>query len=363
MSSFYIHKGRKNWHIVEEVWKDGKKSHLTVPKMAYEALGFHTNMSLDVARIKVKQLNSIKSIERKKAVSTARRVEFIKLVQSVYLPKEEALEFTERLQKTTFGNEAHEKRIMSHWKFVQVMIENLKMEPKDYSRNSEFFYKYFIERKMSLDYSKKILRIVNMWGSFICHKYTLFYSNIITPKGRVKEMINDTYIDSDNYVGESDPLTPELLFNKKDLLKNFENYNWLFISVHFGLRPIEIDSLKDIKRYKIEYASQKVLWIYQSKLTSISRDKRWKGIPILYAEQEEALKLIEEGTFKRPIHKTMRNVFGEHVTLYGGRKNFEDMMLDKGYRLEDISMWMGHQNIQTTWGKYRNRKRVGGLKL
>lgn len=363
MSSFYVHKGRNHWYVIEEIWEEGKKKHLTVPKIAYTTLGFHIEMTLNEARLRVKQLNSSKSIERKKAATTARRIELIKLVESVYVPKLEATEFTDRLQRTTFGNEIHEKKLLSHWKFVQVMVTDLRIDPKDYSRNAEFFYKYFIERKMSLDYSKKILRIVNMWGNFVCYKYGQFFSNIPTPKGRVKEIINDAYIDGENYVGESNPLTPQLLSSKKDLLKDNGNYEWLFISMWFGLRPIEIDALKDSKKYRIEHSEKKILWVYQTKLTSISRDKRWKGIPILYPEQELALTLVENGNFKRPILKVMRNVFGEQLTLYAGRKNFEDMMLDKGHRLEDISMWMGHQNIQTTWSKYRNRKRVGGFKI
>lgn len=363
MSSFFIHKGRKHWSIIEEIWKEGKRKQLRVPNLAYQSLGLHFDMTLEEARLRVKHLNTTQKIERKKIASTARRIELSTLVESVYIPESDAQEFTLKLKQTTFGNEQHEKKIMSHWKFVQVMVAELQIEPKEYCRNTELFYKYFIERKMSLDYSKKILRILNMWGNFICYKQGQFYSNTIPPKGRVKELINDTYIDSDGYIGESDPLTPELLSNKKELLKNKGDYEWLFISICFGLRPIEIDALKDSKKYRIEYSEQTILWVYQSKLTSIARDKRWKGIPILYPEQKEALKFIEEQIFKRPTLKTMRNVFGNRLTLYAGRKNFEDMMLDKGHRLEDISMWMGHQNIQTTWGKYRNRKRVGGSKL
>ncbi len=366
MASYFIrpNKSKSSWRLLEEIWKDGKKlSQLTVPKSAYEALGFSISMTIEQARLRVKQINAIKTIDKKKIVAAARRIEFDTVLESVYLPKNEALEFAEKLKKATFTNNIYENRILSHWKFVQKLISDIKIEPREYHRNSEIFYKYFIEKKISLDYSRKLLRIVNMWGNFICYKYGQFYSNISNPKGRIKEIVNDSYIDSENYRGESNPLNNELLFQKKDLLKSNGNFEWLFISIWFGLRPMEIDSLKDSKKYRIEHGKQKVLWVYQSKLTSVSRDKRWKGIPILYSEQEEALLFIESRNFKRPIYKAMRNAFGENITLYGGRKNFEDMMLDKGHRLEDISMWMGHQNIQTTWGKYRNRKRVGGSKI
>jgi integrase len=47
-----------------------------------------------------------------------------------------------------------------------------------------------------------------------------------------------------------------------------------------------------------------------------------------------------------------------HITLRAGRKGFIDLMLDHGQSLEDISAWLGHQNIEMTWQKYRNKKRV-----
>lgn len=346
---------------MEETWDAGKKNQKTVPVTAYSALGFKDVMSLEEAKKRVTQLNMSSSIERKKAAVIARKLIDIQIVESVFVPKDLCQEFYNRLIEETFSNDSNNKKLLSHWQYAQRMIAALKIEPVDYYDRSKIFYKYFIDKENSLDYAKKILRIINRWGSFVCKKRGQFFEPITTPKGKIRESINDAYIDSDHFVGESDPLTPHLLSTNKDKFIVAGNYEWLFISVWFGLRPEEVDSLHDTKKWKIELIDGlQVLWVYQSKLTSIEREKRWKGIPAKYPGQVEALKIIHSSIFKRPIYKTMRRVFGPDITLYGGRKNFEDMMLDNGHTLEDISMWMGHQNIQTTWGKYRNRKRIGG---
>lgn len=360
--SFYVHKGRSGWRLIEETWALGKKTQKTVPKQGYEPLGVRSDMSLEEVRAYIKTLNTSRSLQAQRIAKGARRMQESRIVASVFIPEDLEREFFKKIQEESFGGDKNNNRLLSHWKYIQIMITELQIEPVEYGDRAKAFYKYFIEKKNSLDYVNKLIRILNMWGLFICKKRGQFFEAVKAPKGKIREMINDAYTESDNFIGESDPLTPELLTQAKDKFKVPGNYEWLWISTWFGLRPEEVDSLKDQAKWKVEHRKDKcpVLWVYQSKLTSIAKEKRWKGIPMLYPEQLEALKLIQDGIFKRPIHKTMRKTFKGFVTLYGGRKNFQDMMLNKGHILEDISMWMGHQNIQTTWTKYRNRKRVGG---
>lgn len=362
MSSFYVRPlPSGNFRVLEEVWTDGERGHKTVPKQAYQTLGFRPDMTVEEAKARVKQLNQAHTIERKKAAATARRLVSIKAVESVFMPENDCAEFFEKLKAKSFGNDTHNRKILSHWQYVQRMIAELQIEPIDYADESEQFVRYFIRQQNSLDYVKKLLRILNMWGYFICKKRGQSFEPIPAPKGKMRELINDTYVDSDGFVGESDPLSPTLLQNKRGLFTVSGNFEWLFISVWFGLRPSEIDQCLTNPKYfqlKLDEKGTKILSVYQPKLTGIEREKRWKQIPILYPEQEQAIQFIEAGSFKRPIYKTMWRVFDAAITLYGGRKNFEDMMIGKGHRLEHVSAWMGHQNIQTTWGKYRNKKTV-----
>jgi hypothetical protein len=67
-------------------------------------------------------------------------------------------------------------------------------------------------------------------------------------------------------------------------------------------------------------------------------EDRWKPIPIIFEEQEFALRIVEGQNFKRPLAKTVRRYFGEGIDLYGGRKGFTDLMLSKDQVLENISV-------------------------
>lgn len=86
-------------------------------------------------------------------------------------------------------------------------------------------------------------------------------------------------------------------------------------------------------------------------------EDRWKPIPLLFDEQEFALRIIESKSFKRPLVKTLRQCFRRGVDLYGGRKGFTDLMLSKGHTFENISIWMGHSTLERTWKSYKNKRR------
>lgn len=55
--------------------------------------------------------------------------------------------------------------------------------------------------------------------------------------------------------------------------------------------------------------------------------------------------------------KTMHFHFGPGVDLYGGRKDFTDLMIAKGHTLENISIWMGHSSLDRTWRSYKAKAR------
>jgi hypothetical protein len=154
----------------------------------------------------------------------------------------------------------------------------------------------------------------------------------------------------------SDPLPPEVL-NQAAGKMNQANFNWLFISVWLGLRPQEIDNLHETELWRVEtpIVGRKVFWIYQTKIIALPPDDRWKPIPILYEEQEFAMRIIESGNFKRPLVKTMRQYFSKDIDLYGGRKGFTDLMLSKGNTIENISIWMGHSTLDRTWRSYKQK--------
>lgn len=137
-----------------------------------------------------------------------------------------------------------------------------------------------------------------------------------------------------------------------------EQFNWLYLSVWLGLRPQEVDNLKNNELWNIEETcNPKILWVFQTKIVSLPPEDRWKPIPILFDEQEFALRIIKSQKIQRPLVKTIHHYFGDGIDLYGGRKGFVDLMLSKGHTLENINVWMGHSTLERTWKSYKQRKK------
>lgn len=367
MGSFYIRKIRDTgWSLMEQKSINGKRVQSTVPKMAYETFGFRADMSLAEAQKRVSKLNEQRTFERNSdPVAVAKRVEKLKVTSKVYLPEDMVEKMEERLFDNQFGSAKNQKKLASHWRTVQLMIKELRLEPHNYSKNKEKFYRYFLDKEISYDYSRKLIRILNMWGELLCQEQGRYFQAVPNPQGLVREKINDTYSESENFQGESDPLTPMILESAREKFEKLSGqYEWLFISVWFGLRPSEIDAIAKKKSTTFKIVHDKklkvdILWIYQSKLVTIAKEKRWKGIPVIFPEQKKALQFIKDCELKRPLTKVIqRYTRNDQITTYGGRKGFTDLMLSKGQQLEDISMWMGHQSIEMTWQKYKNKKKV-----
>ncbi len=352
------------WKLRHTSYEDGKRVYKVVSQYAWEALGFTPTMSLGEAKARAKQLNAEQSLDREKIRKAAARVITLDKEDSAYLPAIYVDEFTKTLFGRRNSSEAHRKKLASHWRKLTSIVKALKIQPQAYKQNQEQIYDYFIEHCTSLAYAEKLIQLLNRWGEFISSKQGFYYHAIEMPTGTDRSAIVDAYRNSDSFVGESDPLTPALLNTKRAKLPTMGNYEWLYISIWFGLRPEEINALTKKphhSRITFNHALKiDVLEVYQSKLTSVVEEKRWKFIPAFLPEQKTALELIKAQKLTQPTYKTMHSLFGNngHITLRAGRKGFIDLMLDHGQSLEDISAWLGHQNIEMTWQKYRNKKRV-----
>jgi hypothetical protein len=89
---------------------------------------------------------------------------------------------------------------------------------------------------MSPSYVQKVLRLLNEWGYFMAEKEDKAFLPIPSPRGANAQRIADAFFDK-TPSGEgaaSDLLTPAMLESQKGNLL-LDNYNWLYISVWFGL--------------------------------------------------------------------------------------------------------------------------------
>src|SRR5207253_744373 len=106
-----------------------------------------------------------------------------------------------------------------------------------------------------------------------------------------------------------DPISPSQLETTRGKIKP-KYYNWLYLSVWLGLRPLEIDPLHDKNHFRLLMTPQglPVLSIYQTKLISIPPRHRWKLIPLFRDEQKQALEIIQHQDFHRPLTKMVKKL-------------------------------------------------------
>jgi len=335
-----------------------------IKKRRWQSLGFHEFMTLDEARARAKQLNAqldVKRQEERIRVFEKAQKHNRKRYDSM-LPEEFVAEFESRFirkrdSQTEQGLRTKTRAYVT-WRAAQRMIVAVNVEPSEWFYHTHKIYDYFHQQKMSLQYLQAVLRVANLWGFYICRKLALPFLPVSAPRGYERQRLIDANLEKTCTPRASKALTPGLLEQVSEKV-NRNNLNWLSISVWFGLRPKEIDSLSDSQMWRVETTptGRKVLWVFQTKVVALPIEDRWKPIPIQFDEQHFALRIIENGHFKRPLRKTLARHFGAGITTYGGRKGFADLMLSKGQTLENISVWMGNSTIQRTWTSYKQRRR------
>lgn len=343
----------RSWKLRFKSRVNGNNKDWDIPIDQYLALGFKPSMSVDEAKAWCSQLNASEHQKRvnEKREAAKRRLKEKESQLNLGVPDDWALEF-EKFKLS--GN----KKQASHWLATKSIVSELKLDISDWAYYKEQYYRLFQRRQYSYSYVQKILYLINLWGAFLSRRRKVYFEPIPYPAGIDKQRIIDAYEEKGRTA--SKPLNSDTLQLHEN---NFspENYKWLYMSVWLGLRPSEVDQLKQAagKFWYIDNSQPiSVLWVYQSKLVGVKKEDRYKPIPLKYPEQSLCIPMIESKAFKRPLNKTLQKYFGPGYTCYAGRKGFTDLMLAKGESLEAISQWLGHKSIDRTWKSYKDKKKV-----
>lgn len=341
----------RSWKVQFDQFINGKRRAVDLKEEDYVRLGLHYKMTVEEAKSVCKQLNSqlhLKRIEQKR-IKISKRLdeETIKInshFSEIHLTEFESM-YISKVNKFEM-----------HWRTAKKIIVELGIDPSDWCFYKDRFYEYFRTKNYSDSYAQKLISALNRWGKYISYKKKSYFEELPFLGGRERQKVIDNYY-MNKKSKASISLLPELLESNKSKLKE-ANYNWLYLSVWLGLRPSEVDNLQKEPGEMTWYFRDGVMWVYQTKLTGISRDKRLKPIPLKYPEQRACIEIIQSKNFKRPLVKVIRNHLGDSLTCYGGRKGFTDLMLSRGNSLEAISQWLGHTTIDRTWKTYKNKKQV-----
>lgn len=355
--SYYVRKTAKGWCVAKQIFVNGQRQQKAVPREAWGQLGLSANMSIQDAQEVVRLLNKQGSAEkwaRVRAISNHKQLE---LISSAYLPERQCKAFQEHLTSTY--DPTGSRKLLSHWHAVQKLIAACELSPARFASDKQKVFNWMRKQTISLDYAKKLVRVLDLFGNWML-------PDAYRPVGRIPaieaQRLRDAHLDADANQA-SEPLTPQDLIKLKEAGLPEKQLRWLECTIWFGLRPGEVDRLRHSKLgYKTEFDKALkilILSIYQAKLVSVPREQRWKHIPVFLPEQVQLLKYIDAGgELKRPLNKVLKRHLGRQVTCYGGRKGFIDLMLHHNQALEDVSAWLGHQSIEMSWRRYRNRARV-----
>lgn len=353
----------KAWRLLMETYPDGrtKTQHIKIENWPP---GFKKELTFDQARALAKEYNSkcriLKQQIRIHAIEE--RLDQEDLIECAYLPQELVAEFENKVLVNKFGEDNY-KRKSCAWRAAKRIIRDIKMDPSDWFLQPEPIYRYFKKNAFSVDYCLRILKMMNLWGHVYCRKNGTAWTKIDPPAGEFRRAIEDAFFDEKPSGFKSDILRPEDLTDLKQRMLE-HHYHWTFISFWFGLRPEEVDLLhnpskeREAKWFVDESEKGRALIVYQPKLRKIRKRDRYKKIPILYKDQELALKMIREGNFKRPSLMTVKRHYPEGATLYAGRHGFASHMEKQGHDIHVVSRWLGHQKLETTERYYRDRQIV-----
>ena len=331
-----------------------------IPKGRWRGLGLYPEMSFVDARAHVQQINI--GLRRKKyseraCIAEINRREFA-ITTTYAFPDVFLNEFEKRYILPDGISKIGKKNQRSNWTAARRVIIAVEVDPSKWLDLVDAFSDFFVDKAWSLSYIKKIIRLANLWGHFYCRKICRSFMPIPYPRGHSRAQILGAYFRRlGNRIRKSAPLTPEALESRRSDLMEC-HYRWLYLSVWTGLRPREVDQLKNPQLFHIIRSPDgtHVLWVYQSKLVSLPDWERWKPIPLVFDEQKQVREIIMSRNFMRPSRAIVKSRFGINVTSYGGRKGFTDLMLGRNQPLEFIAQWMGHSSIERTWRDYKDRR-------
>jgi hypothetical protein len=344
---YYVQKsGKKSWRIK---FQEGKSVSRNVPKLSHEAkiVGFRQEWSFDEARshaIALQARDWVKEEARRQNVSKA-ILERYKRYRSAFLSDENAEEFEQ-----TYLSEYKIKR--AHWNTMQKIIVGVELHPSEWFEKKSKLYAQFKRLRFSPNYARKLLRYLNLWGYFLCKKEGKAWMKVPGLDGVWVNRLEDGRKPG----GPSKPLSPSLLTSKAKEIPTI-SYNWLYLSVWFGLRPEEVDQLRKpnekLWRLTKDEEFTWVLSVFQTKLhkRGVPIENCWKHLPCVFNEQVRGIEIIRSGEFKKPVGeggKFMTVTFGTGFSYYAGRNNFSGLLRDAGYDLETRKHWLGHLSISTT---------------
>ncbi len=346
--------GSVAWRIIHETYSSDKRTQRHIPKDEWRVIGFRESMTFEEARERAKQLSAqdwVKFQGRRRDAIKERLAREEK-IECAWLPPLLCQRFEDEVlkEKVCWGEETyHYRQLCIYRRTAKRIIREINIEPAEWSDRATLIYAFFKRKQWSLSYAQKVIRVLNLWGKFYGKSLNKYFEPVPKPSGEASVRIHESFFGKRPYGLTSAPITWASLSRAKADLDP-KAWNWLYLTLWFGLRPSELNNLK----WKVEeYQGKKLLAVFQHKLVRLPSEQRWKFIPILFPEQEKGLEIIESREFKSPSVATVQKHVNPRASLRGGRKGFVALMWEMGKYPKHVTYrWLGHKSVKTTDNHY-----------
>lgn len=351
---YQVKRRGSSWRLVHESYVGKKRRLRSIPKSDWQPLGFVPSMTFEEARQITRDMSVLEwsRFQARRRLATVTRIQKEDATECKLLPEDLCVRFEEEVLKERIcWNEEtpHLKQLLVYWRTAKRIIRKLKVEPEKWEDKRNTVYSYFKQRKWSLSYAQKVIRVLNLWGKFYAKENNSYFEPVPKPSGEASTRIHEAFYEKRPEGMTSAPILWVEVQAAKGKMEH-KHWNWLYLTVWFGLRPSEADRLK----WKVEeFKGLTVLAIYQHKLSKLPPEQRWKFIPILFEEQKVGLEILKNEKFKSPSVPVIRRHVNPRASRRGGRKGFIALMWEHGKIPKAIAFrWLGHKSVRTTDNHY-----------
>jgi transcriptional regulator with XRE-family HTH domain len=382
VGSYYIRPKQKgkSFSLYLKRYENGKpvNPHQKIDEAIYYRFGLSAEMTALEAKTKLNNFRKLNKATREEVARqdrTFKRYARSRTINQRLFPQELVNIFEQKIRNENIGTDKHLSKKLYIFTTIQEILNSLKLTPETYAENSKIIFKYFIDNQYSLNYSQKLISMMNEWGKFATAKGSGYFKIIPQPKGNFREKINKGSQTKTGVRKEALPMTQNLMDQIEGVAPNHgftaNEVNFFKATFYLGLRLEELMKTSNNGKHYAKYTDMKsgldVVMIYQEKLQGVPENKRTKHIPIKWDEQKNAVSIIENRNFQKPTYKKIKalaralncNADGKALGLYSGRKGFSNWCFDKGEKSHaSVASWLGHLDPSTTFAIYLDRTKV-----
>lgn len=168
MTFFVNRNDHCRWPVYGDTYSDGSNNRRCIRKAEYPLFGFNESWDVAEARAWAKRFNKKSRQESAAMLAAKRKVDSQATQSELLIPLNLKNEFQEHLKDITI--ESRRDKVASHWKTAQELIVLNKLSANSIRKQRKQIFLYLESKQISLDYSRKLIRVLNLWSEFVCEK-------------------------------------------------------------------------------------------------------------------------------------------------------------------------------------------------